>query len=325
MEPIAVIAFLGIAIGVAIVLAVVFFGMAERAEANRAVRAVTWDEPAVVEVRRRELAVPVSQRIFFPALKGVSDRIARFAPSSVVERLDREVVYAGGTTSWDGERLLAVKTVAAIGLPILVFLTTALRGAQFVTVVLSSAIAAALGYYIPEWILRYRSGKRQQQIQRALPDALDLLSITVEAGLGFDAAVNRVAREIRGPLGGEMYRMVQEMRLGKSRSDALRDLGDRSNIDELRSFVLAMVQAEIFGISIAKVLHVQAEELRGKRRQRAEEQAQKLPVKILFPLLFGIFPALFVVLLGPALLQISDNVLNRDAAAATGSLQDDPD
>lgn len=325
MEPIAIIAFLGVAIGLAIVLAIVFFGMAERAEANKALRTVSWDEPAVAEVRQRELAVPVSQRVFFPALKKVADRIARFAPSSVVERLDKELVYAGGSASWDGERLLAVKAVAAIGLPVLMFLLTALGGAQAITLLLAMVIGAGLGYYLPEWIVRYRSGKRQHKIQRALPDALDLLSITVEAGLGFDAAVDRVSREIRGPLGGEMYRMVQEMRLGKSRGDALRDLGDRSNVDELRSFVLAMVQAEIFGISIAKVLNVQATELRLKRRQRAEEQAQKLPVKILFPLLFGIFPALFIVLLGPAVLQIQDNILNRDASAVTGSPQVDLD
>jgi tight adherence protein C len=135
------------------------------------------------------------------------------------------------------------------------------------------------------------------------------MSITVEAGLGFDAAMERVAREMEGPLGEELIRVVQEMRLGKSRADALRDLGSRSSVDELKSFVLAMVQADIFGISIARVLHVQAAELRIKRRQRAEEQAQKLPVKIIFPLILCIFPALFIVLLGPAAIQIYESLL----------------
>jgi tight adherence protein C len=146
-------------------------------------------------------------------------------------------------------------------------------------------------------------------MQRALPDALDLLSITVEAGLGFDAAVARVARQSGGPLGEELHRVLQEMQIGKSRSDALRDLADRTSIPELKSFVLAMVQADIFGISIAKVLQVQAKEMRLKRRQRAEEQAQKVPVKIVFPLILCIFPSLFIVLLGPAVITIYENIL----------------
>ena len=161
-----------------------------------------------------------------------------------------------------------------------------------------------IGYYLPEWVLRSRSGKRQGAMRRALPDALDLLSITVEAGLGFDAAVSRVSKQAGGPLGEELYRVLQEMQIGKSRADALRDLGERTTIPELKSFVLAMIQADIFGISIAKVLHVQANEMRVKRRQRAEEKAQKVPVKIVFPLLTCIFPSLLVVLLGPAAISI---------------------
>ena len=172
--------------------------------------------------------------------------------------------------------------------------------------IIALALAGFVGYYAPEWMLRSKSGKRQANIQRSLPDALDLLSITVEAGLGFDAAVARVSRQAGGPLGEEMHRVIQEMQIGKSRADALRDLADRSTIVELKSFVLAMIQADIFGISIAKVLHVQAREMRIKRRQRAEEQAQKVPVKIVFPVLFCIFPALFVVLLGPAVIKIID-------------------
>jgi tight adherence protein C len=166
------------------------------------------------------------------------------------------------------------------------------------------ALGGFIGYYLPEWVLRSKSGKRQHKMRRALPDALDLLSITVEAGLGFDAALSRVARQEGGPLGEELHRVLQEMQLGKSRADALRDLGDRTSIPEFKSFILAMIQADVFGISIAKVLHVQANEMRVKRRQRAEETAQKVPVKIVFPLITCIFPALFVVLLGPAAISI---------------------
>jgi tight adherence protein C len=183
----------------------------------------------------------------------------------------------------------------------------------FLRTIVVAPVAGFVGYYLPEWLLRSRSSKRQYQIQRALPDALDLMSITVQAGLGFDAALERVSREMGGPLGEELYRVVQEMRLGKSRGEALRDLADRTTVEELKSFVMAMVQAEIFGISIAQVLNVQAEELRLKRRMRAEEQAQKLPVKIVFPLILCIFPAMMVVLVGPAAISIYENfiMMNR--------------
>lgn len=311
MAPIAVVGFIALAAGIAVILAVVLVGMLERAEANRALRTVSLDAPAITETRRRELAVPVTQRVIIPLLQRVTARVTRFAPSSVVQRLDQEVVYAGEAPALDGERLLALKTVAATVIPVLVLVAMFVLGAPVTVIPVGVAMGAALGYYFPEWIVRSRARRRQAEIQRVLPDALDLLSITVEAGLGFDAAVDRVARELRGPLGGELYRMVQEMRLGKSRGQALRDLGKRSNVEEVHTFVLAMVQAEAFGISIATVLNIQAQELRIRRRQRAEEMAQKLPVKILFPLLFGIFPALFVVLLGPAMLQIYDNILNQ--------------
>jgi tight adherence protein C len=139
-----------------------------------------------------------------------------------------------------------------------------------------------------------------------LPDAIDLLTISVEAGLGFDAALSQVARNTEGPLAGEFFRVLQEMQIGKGRSDALRALGERTTIPELRGFVGAMVQADAFGIAVANVLRAQAKEMRIKRYQRAEEAAQKVPVKILFPLIFFILPALFVVILGPGIVSITD-------------------
>jgi tight adherence protein C len=202
-----------------------------------------------------------------------------------------------------------MKLAAAVGLGVgaVVLLPTA--GFGVVRAVVLAPFAALLGYYLPEWVVRSRSSKRQKEMQRALPDSLDLMSITVEAGLGFDAALDRVSREMGGPLGEEIHRVVQEMRLGKGRGEALRDLGNRTTVPELKSFVLAMVQAEIFGISVARVLHSQAEQLRIKRRQRAEEQAQKLPVKIVFPLILCVFPFLMIVLLGPAAIQVYENII----------------
>ena len=160
-------------------------------------------------------------------------------------------------------------------------------------------------------MLLQKSQTRQERIQRELPDALDLLSISVEAGLGFDAALSQVARNTTGPLAEEFFRVLQEMQIGTGRPEAMRALGERTTVSELRGFVTAMVQADAFGVPVANVLRVQAGEMRIKRSQRAEEKAQKVPVKILFPLIFCILPALFIVVIGPAAITIVRNVLHH--------------
>jgi len=288
---------------------VIATGVAERRSVNRSLRAVSRSSLEPSGVRQQELALPFARRFVLPGLSRVSDRLGRFGPPAIVDRLDRELVYAGSPAGWDGTRFLALKWVTAVVLGVLTFLLLPGGVVGVVQVVVLLPITALLGYYAPEWILRARSGRRQHAIRLALPDALDLLAITVEAGLGFEGALDRVGKEMGGPLGEELHRVVQEMRLGKGRSDALRDLADRTTVEELKSFIMAMVQAEIFGISVARVLHVQAEELRVKRRQRAEETAAKLPIKVIFPLLFCIFPAIFVVLLAPAAITIYDTLV----------------
>jgi len=298
----------------AIVLAAVTIGegVLERQRTYKMLREVRTIEIAPSDIRRRELAVPFFQRAILPAMRGSGKFLKRFSPPGVLDRLRKEVVYAGSPPGWDAERILAMKTFTTVGLVAGFFVLGKVVGhLKSIQVIVLMLLGLFVGYYLPEWILRSKSGKRQGQIRRALPDALDLLSITVEAGLGFDAAMGRVARQAGGPLGEEMHRVLQEMQLGKSRAEALRDLGERSSIPELKSFVLAMVQADIFGVSIAKVLHVQANEMRIKRRQRAEEAAQKVPVKIIFPLILCIFPSLFVVLLGPAAITIYHNIVHR--------------
>lgn len=278
----------------------------ERRRVYRSLRMMRNIEVAPTDLRGKELSHPAWSRLVAPLLRRVGRGIRRFAPSGVLDRLTQELVYAGSPVGWDAERVLATKLLLSVGLAIGSLLLGSAAGFPSMRLVAVAIVASVVGWYAPEWVLRSRSSQRQHEIQHALPDTLDMLSITVEAGLGFDAAVARVAKEVPGPLGEELNRMLQEMQLGKSRSDALRDLGERSTVSELRSFVLAMVQADIFGISIAKVLHTQARELRIKRRQRAEEQAHKIPLKILFPLLLNIFPALFIVLVGPAVLILID-------------------
>jgi tight adherence protein C len=163
---------------------------------------------------------------------------------------------------------------------------------------------ALIGFTIPSTQVNGMAGRRQRMIQKQLADVMDLLTISVEAGLGFDAALGQVVRNVPGPLAEEMSRLLQEIQIGVSRADAFRHLGERTTVPELEGFVLSMIQADLFGVSIANVLRAQAKELRLKRRQRAEEIAQKIPVKLLFPMIFMVLPALFIIILGPGAIQI---------------------
>jgi tight adherence protein C len=162
------------------------------------------------------------------------------------------------------------------------------------------------GYIAPDSILNRKAEDRQKRIRRAMPDTMDLLTISVEAGLGFDSALAQVVQHVPGPLSLELGRMLQEVQLGRSRADAFRDLAARTDVEEMSAFTLAMIQADIFGVSVSKVLRAQAKELRVKRRQSAERIAMQIPVKILFPMLFCVMPALFVVVIGPGAIRIFD-------------------
>lgn len=281
----------------------------DRRQVYRGLRTVrTIELTGSQDIGKRELAAPALQRLVVPAMGRLTRLGRRLTPGSVAERLEQELDHAGSPPDWDAGRILAYKVLLPAAMVPAVIFGAPVLGLGVPQVVVLAAVSAFVGWYLPEWILRAKAGERQAQIQCDLPDALDLLSITVEAGLGFDAAVARVAREIDGPVGEELHRVVREIQLGEERIEALRNLGERNAVTELKSFVLAMIQADILGIAVSNVLEVQAREMRIKRRQRAEERAQKLPVKIVFPLIFCVFPALFVVLLGPAAIQIYETI-----------------
>lgn len=311
---------LGLAAAAAAIVLLTYFLidllMAKRAKARTMRNLQEFETVTVKTVRERELAIPMRERVVQPGLRRVAAFAQTFTPVGVVSRLDETLVHAGITT-WDGPRLLAVKLLstgagAFFGLTVLPWVLNAAGQPVAKTAPITGVFApvlAIIGYYLPEWIVRGKAEERSKELQRSLPDALDLLSISVTAGLGFEAALDRVSREMRGSLGVELYRVVQEMRLGQGRGDALRALSDRTNVPELDSFITAMVQAEQFGVPIASVLNTQAAEMRIKRRQRAEEAAQKIPVKILFPLIVCIFPTLFIVILGPPGIRIAENIL----------------
>lgn len=231
----------------------------------------------------------------------------RLSPSGIADRLQYRLDLAGNPGSWTADRILAAKGLGLFGLAGL----GALYGLQFdlVWVIVCAAIGGVSGFFLPDLLL-YNSGlKRQDKIRKALPDALDMLTVCVEAGLGFDSALAQVARNTEGPLSAEFARVLQEMQIGKSRTAALRAMTERTTVTELRTFVSSLVQASELGIAMATVLREQAKEQRVRRRQRAEERAQKLPVKILFPLVVCIFPVIFVVILGPGAITISQTLL----------------
>jgi tight adherence protein C len=232
----------------------------------------------------------------------------RLSPAGVATVLQRRLDIAGNPRGWSSDRVLAVKGLGLVALGLLGALY-GVRNPELL--ILGVGLGAVIGFFLPDLLL-YNSGqRRQQQIPVILPDSLDMLTICVEAGLGFDAALAQVARNTKGPVAAEFSRVLQEMQIGKSRTEALRAMADRTTVPELQAFVSALVQSSEMGIPIAHVLREQAKEMRIRRRQRAEELAQKVPVKITFPLIFCLFPALMVVILGPGVIEIAHTLFHK--------------
>jgi tight adherence protein C len=250
---------------------------------------------------RDELQQPLWKRIGKPLLVKVGRLFTYRMNSDQRDKLNKRLQAAGNPWGLDpgGFRLLQViVTAIAVGLVILL----RRNGSGNILLLLFTAIIC--GILLPEMLLSRRINERRQKIVRSLPDVLDLLTVSVEAGLGFDLALVRVTERFPGALAQELSSALQEMRLGRSRREALQDMSDRVGAEDLSNFISSLVQADKLGVGLGNILRLQSDEVRRKRRQRAEEQAMKAPVKMLLPLVFFIFPALFVVLLGPALIQI---------------------
>jgi tight adherence protein C len=256
-----------------------------------------------LDLRAADLQRSAHERAVVPTLAALTRVARRLTPVGWLEALDRRLTLAGRPPSWTLERILAAKFVGGLVGAGVGFIFFANRPS--VLWLLGWLALAALGYFTPDLLLHSRGQERQQAIGRALPDTLDQMTISVEAGLGFDMAMARAARTGDGPLADELVRVLQEVQLGVARSKALRNLAERTDQDDLRRFVLAVVQADGYGIPIADVLRVQAAEQRVARRQRAEEHAMKIPVKIAFPLIVCIMPTLFIIILGPAAIQLA--------------------
>jgi len=265
---------------------------------------------ADAQTAEEELAKPFVQRVLLPLGDSMARLFRGYTPKEVSESTQKKLVMAGLYPRVTAVQLLGLCWFSAAGCIVLVFLAILALGnsgdfrytdPMNIFLLLGSA---AGGYILPQFVLSKKVKTRQEQILTALPYSIDILSISVEAGMGFDAAVGYTMRKIKGPLAEEFSKTLNEIRLGKPRLEALEDLGNRTGVDDLKTFITAVVHASRLGGSITNTLRIQADSIRTRRRQRAQEQAMKAPIKIVFPLVLFIFPALFVVLLGPALVSV---------------------
>ncbi len=262
-------------------------------------------ESAGFQVAHHGAAASFSDRVVGPAVARFSHAAARITPAGLRRGVARRLVLAGSSGRWTAEVFLAGQLAFTLGAAALGFFL-GMNGEKRILGPLWIPLLAFVAYIFPIALLDGRAQNRQEQIRRLLADTIDLLTISVEAGLAFDGALLHARRSMKGPLSEEIGRMLHEMQLGVRRSDAMRALSERTNVTELRSFVLAMVQADVFGVSVANVLRSQSQELRTKRRQRAEERAMKIPVKLLFPMIICILPALLILVVGPGVIRIAE-------------------
>ncbi len=306
MSPVTVLMLIGVAgvfVGIFLALTAVGVFTNESRGVSKSLAVVEAFSTAP-KAMKDELEPGFQDRVLNPFLDRLVGLGRRLTPSGYTERILTKLNIAGNPPGWTVDRVLSLKVVG---------MGAGLVGGLLLAVVVDkgalgtfgcAVIGTVVGYFGPNLFLYQKGYDRSAKIERALPDALDLLTISVEAGLAFDAALSQVARNTEGPLAAEFARVLQEMQIGLGRANALRALGERSNLPDLRSFCSAMVQADSFGIPVGQVLRVQSNEIRVKRRQRAEEAAQKIPVKIMIPLVLFILPSLFIAVLGPAIINL---------------------
>jgi tight adherence protein C len=264
----------------------------------------------VSSLEQIEMQQPFSQRVIVPLLRRVGELSTAFTPQKVLEDTTKKLELGGNPGRIDASTFLASRFVVAIffGGMLLLIATFSPNKWPLAQTFLVVTIFVVLGFFFPQLWLQSRINARQKDIRRAMPDALDLLTICVEAGLGFEAAMSKVSEKWENQLSIALMRAMREIQLGKMRRDALRDMAERIGIPEMTSFVAAVIQSEMLGVSLAKVLRIQSDQMRVKRRQHAEEDAHKAPVKMILPLALLIFPSIFIILLTPAGIQISKSL-----------------
>lgn len=279
---------------------------------------MVWNRDPVISTRLKRLqqrdeiynddeplSRPLLERLFGPVFEKSGDFVGRLMPASVIQRMDEDLTRAGRPWNLTAQQFLTVRLILGVGVPVVLMLVMGSRlNLLFVIGIFG------LGFIVPRFMIQRAIKQRKMAIDRELPSALDLLTVSVEAGLGFDGAILKLVEKTKGPLTQEFRRMLQEMRIGKARREALRELSDRAGSEDLQTFVAAVIQADQLGVSIGRVLRLQSQQMRMKRRQQAEERAMKAPIKMLIPMVIFIFPTVFVVLLGPGALELMDQAKN---------------
>lgn len=276
----------------------------ERAEARESLKQLEGYQ--VTDARDREMLEGFTDRVAKPLADAVARLGSRFTPEGYVEQVEQKIVFAGSPPALTSDRLLIYKVLGALSVIAWAPLLLLLIGLDGLFGIIAVGLLWFASFVAPDAILNRTVEARKHAMAVRLPDLLDLMVISVEAGLGFEQALDRTTQAIPGDLSDEFRRVLRETRIGSSRADALRALDERTQVAELHTFILAMLQADTFGVSIARVLRSQAADMRVMRRFRAQEEAQKAPVKMLFPLVFCIFPAVFVVIIGPAMIRLLD-------------------
>lgn len=296
-----------IAAGVFLAVLLIVLGIASPRPADQVEARLYEYGDRLMTLEEIELSRPFSERVLLPMIRGSSAFVARFTPLRTIENTQHKLELAGNPNNWSAAEFLGIRGLSALLLAALAFFLLMLADAGIARQLLYSAVMGLLGFFLPILWLGNRIKNRQNEIVKTLPDALDLLTISVEAGLPFDGAMQRVAEKWDNELSKGFQRLLTEMQVGKSRREALRDMAGRMEVPDVTSFVAALIQADQLGISIAKVLRIQAEQMRIKRRQRAEEKAQQAPIKMLIPMTFLIFPTILIVILGPAFLVLKES------------------
>jgi tight adherence protein C len=252
-----------------------------------------------------EMSIPFSQRVLLPLMQQIAKLTTSFTPQQALERTQRLLDLAGNPSGLTPSIMWMMRFIALIGLSALMLLVFSRRSPTML--LLFGVGGAVIGFMLPQMWLSSKVARRQQAVIRALPDALDLMSIAVEAGLGFDQAMTQVSTKWDNELSLAFGRVIREIQLGKSRREALRSMAESVDVPDVTSFTAAIIQADQLGVSIARVLKIQADQMRIKRRQRAQEKAQQAPIKMMVPLVTLIFPSIWLVILGPAAVSLFKN------------------
>lgn len=251
--------------------------------------------------------LPLGERLFYPYIMRMAGFMKKITPKGYYEQISEKLVLAGNPRGMKANEFMGIQGLTTFILPIgVIFFALFLLKVSTLYALLFGLLAMGFGWIIPKMLLDSKITKRQEQIMKTLPFTLDLLNVSVDAGLGFDSAMDKVSETMEGPIADEFERVLSEIRLGKTRKEALGNMVERTKVEDLKQFVVAIVQADKLGVGLSKLLRVQSKQMRQTAKQRAQEKAFKAPVKMLFPMIIFIFPSIFIILLGPAVMQVLD-------------------